>query len=402
MSREQSAAEALAEMLRRSIRSGEFAPGQRLPSTRELAQQFSASKATISQALDALRREGMIDHGARRRAVVRRRRSIGRRILALVYEAEHLGQHDMPNWFGQILHSADRALLESGYQSNRALLQGNADTSDRHFEKAIDELLSDDVSGVLLRGGSPQAARVVRLLDERDIPWISIKPVERRVLYNYVTVDYFDAMRTIGHLLARMNRTRVVFLAPGFTDVSIQILAGLQLGYMEAGGKYRDIEYLYTDTTPLRDYESAGFKTTHRYLATGKSIDTIVSTGDYLALGAMRACQASGLRIPEDVGVIGMTGLALSAYMQPPLSVVRQPMERVGQEAARILLECIQHDRRRVIGFECGTEIYLRESLKADASIIDQVNAMNTETVIERGNDDGFEGSVVNAMFDAE
>ncbi len=60
---------------------------------------------------------------------------------------------------------------------------------------------------------------------------------------------------------------------------------------------------------------------------------------DMTALGAMRAIRARGLRVPEDVSVTGFDDLFFAAYLQPPLTTVRQPMRRMGQMAMENLLK---------------------------------------------------------------
>lgn len=382
MPRHQTAAQALAEALREAIRSGEYAPGEQLPSTRELVDQFSASKVTIAKALATLKRERLIDCQSRRRPVVRRRRSLSRRVLSLVYHSEHLAAAAAPTWFGQILMNADRALLEAGFQSTRSLIAWDKHTSDATIEQRLDELVSQDTAGVLLRGGGDRVEMLVALLDAREIPWISIKPVSRRIVHNYVEVDHFDATRTVGQLFARSGRERVAFLGVGISEASISTLSGFELGYIEAGGRHDDIACLLTESSAWQ--EDAGYQRVRAHLEAGRRIDAILGHGDYLAMGAIRALREAGYRVPEDVAVVGMTGLEISAYTRPSLSIVRQPMGRVGQTAAELLLESIRSERHHVMGVECAAEIVLRESFDASDGVLEQVNAMAGRTAVSR------------------
>ena len=57
-----------------------------------------------------------------------------------------------------------------------------------------------------------------------------------------------------------------------------------------------------------------------------------------MAIGAMRALRDAGRRIPEDCSVIAIDGLELSAYIEPPLTTLCQPMEEMGRRSAQILL----------------------------------------------------------------
>jgi LacI family transcriptional regulator len=63
---------------------------------------------------------------------------------------------------------------------------------------------------------------------------------------------------------------------------------------------------------------------------------------DEVALGALRAVRALGVRVPQDVAVVGFDDLPISAYVSPALTTVRVPAQAIGAEAARMLIEVIQ------------------------------------------------------------
>ena len=64
------------------------------------------------------------------------------------------------------------------------------------------------------------------------------------------------------------------------------------------------------------------------------------------AIGAIRAIQESGLRIPNDVSVVGFDDIPWAAYHTPSLTTVRQPLDRMGQMAAQTLIRMIEHGGR--------------------------------------------------------
>ena len=64
----------------------------------------------------------------------------------------------------------------------------------------------------------------------------------------------------------------------------------------------------------------------------------IFAASDVQAMGVLEAARAGGLRVPEDLAVIGFDDVPLAAYTNPPLSTVRQPMRGMGEAAARLLM----------------------------------------------------------------
>jgi LacI family transcriptional regulator len=70
----------------------------------------------------------------------------------------------------------------------------------------------------------------------------------------------------------------------------------------------------------------------------GIAFDAVFAHNDLSATGAMQAIRDAGLRIPDDVAVVGFDDIPLAAHTDPPLTTIRQPMRQMGETAARLLL----------------------------------------------------------------
>jgi LacI family transcriptional regulator len=93
--------------------------------------------------------------------------------------------------------------------------------------------------------------------------------------------------------------------------------------------------------------------------------DAVFVASDAMALGAMRAIQGAGLRIPQDIAVVGFDDLPQSATFTPPLTTIRQPIKRAGVIAFDTLLDVVEHGLeppRRII---LPTELVIRQSCGA-------------------------------------
>jgi DNA-binding LacI/PurR family transcriptional regulator len=82
---------------------------------------------------------------------------------------------------------------------------------------------------------------------------------------------------------------------------------------------------------------------------------------DMTALGAMRAIRLRGLRVPEEISVVGFDDLFFASYTQPPLTTVRQPMRRMGQLAMESLFKLMSGDESE-IRIKVDAELIVRES----------------------------------------
>ena len=104
-----------------------------------------------------------------------------------------------------------------------------------------------------------------------------------------------------------------------------------------------------------------------RLLARATVPDAVFVASDLMALGAMGALRAAGLAVPGDVAIVGFDDSPLAITTQPQLSSVRQPIEEMGREMSRLLLQQIRDPGlppRRVI---LDTQLVVRTSSHADA-----------------------------------
>lgn len=99
---------------------------------------------------------------------------------------------------------------------------------------------------------------------------------------------------------------------------------------------------------PEQDYRGVRFSAEDGYRATlelmesGGSFTAMFAVADVMAMGAIRALWEKGLRVPEDVSVIGVDGLPLGTYMVPQLSTIRQPARTMALRSVEILLKGIE------------------------------------------------------------
>ena len=120
---------------------------------------------------------------------------------------------------------------------------------------------------------------------------------------------------------------------------------------------------------PERDYCGVrfsyqdGYRATEQLLRNGRRFTAIFAVADVMAIGAIRALWDHGLRVPEDVSVIGVDGLPLGNYLVPQLSTIGQSAHQMAIRSVQILLAAIEQDApasHEVIPFT----LYRRESIR--------------------------------------
>jgi DNA-binding LacI/PurR family transcriptional regulator len=200
----------------------------------------------------------------------------------------------------------------------------------------VDLLLQQQISGVIFAGGlyAQEDARHdhYRRLSERRLPTVLINAaIDGLEFPRVVCDDAVAAEQAMGHLLS-LGHTRIGFvLGPRDHVPSNRKLAAARLCAARSGVTLDDSQVVHA----MYSLETAQAAAT-RLLRTG--VTGIVCASDPMALGAIRAARRAGLRIPEDVSVVGYDDSALMNYTEPPLTTVRQPIEPMGRMAIQLLV----------------------------------------------------------------
>jgi len=105
-----------------------------------------------------------------------------------------------------------------------------------------------------------------------------------------------------------------------------------------------------------------GFGPANELLGRGGEFTAIVCYNDEAAIGAIRAFMNHGLRVPQDVSVVGFDDIQSAAFHNPSLTTIRQPLNQMGVEAARILLQRIRGQEEFADTVPILPELVIRES----------------------------------------
>ncbi|HXT35253.1 MAG TPA: LacI family DNA-binding transcriptional regulator [Chloroflexota bacterium] len=157
--------------------------------------------------------------------------------------------------------------------------------------------------------------------------------------------DRRGARLLINHLL-ELGHRRIAYIGATGRASSLRRLHGFRQAMAEACLPIDEAWVIATD-----EGANAGELSAFRLL-TGESRPTaLLCYDDMTALGALRATRALGLRCPGDISVVGFDDIPIAAYLEPPLTTVRQPMHEMGVRAMRLLIELLHEEKppRQVI-----------------------------------------------------
>lgn len=188
-------------------------------------------------------------------------------------------------------------------------------------------------------------------------------PLQLTCKYTDTDIAFVDVDNRKGALQATQHLISLGHERIGFIDGPLQhgSCRDRLAGYREAL-ETADLAYEPTLVEEGDFSEESGFRKAFALLERGDNLTAIFAASDLMAIGAMRAVQETGLRIPEDISVVGFDGIPLSRYLSPPLTTIRQPAVEKGKLAAEMLLQRLGGERVR------NHQIYLEPELVVRAT----------------------------------
>ncbi|MBF6631955.1 MAG: LacI family DNA-binding transcriptional regulator [Comamonas sp.] len=231
-----------------------------------------------------------------------------------------------------------------------------------HYDPAEEEQLLRTYlplrpAGLLLTGFDHSPAGQ-ELLDKSGIACVHMMELSQGDGPLSVGFSQEDAgARITMHLLERGYR-RIAFCA-GQLDARVRQRAqGWKRALQQHGLHDADLEYLWPQPTSM----ALGAELLGAVRLKDPTVDAIFFCNDDIAQGALLEALRQGIKVPEQVAIVGFNDLAASAQMVPPLTTIRTPRKEIGAESARLLLRLLRNetiDKRQV---DLGYELVVRKS----------------------------------------
>ena len=279
---------------------------------------------------------GYVPNRAARSLVTRRSGSIA------VVITEPTGRLFSDPFFPRLLRGISATLSARDLQLVLLMPASPADT-----DRTADYLAAGHVDGALLvslHGDDPLPERMGRA----GIPVVVGGRPLRGSGTSLVDVDNRGGARVAtAHLLENGRRAVATIAGPADMGAGVDRLAGYRDALAEAGVPLDDGLVEIADFT-----QEGGAAAMSRILKARPDIDAVFAASDLMAAGALSVLDAAGVRVPHDVALVGYDDSPVALSVRPQLTSVRQPIEEMGAEMARLLIAAVdeaQPVQRRVI-----------------------------------------------------
>lgn len=227
------------------------------------------------------------------------------------------------------------------------------------LEKKLDFLYSRSVDGVVVFHVEKEVAMLKKMKKE-NIPIIAVDAPIGNFLTDTVLVDNYQASHQVVEKFIELGHKEIGIIA-GSQD---RFIGKERLnGYIDA---MKESGFYSPSLIKIGDYtKESGHSKTQEILNEHK-LTALYTTNYYMTLGSVQALYENGVKIPDDVSLIGFDHFELSDILQPKLSVIEQPVEMMGNMIGKLLIDRIKgvliKEEKKII--ELPTSLLWRDSVK--------------------------------------
>lgn len=340
---------------------GRYRPGSRIPTETELATRFEASRMTVSRALRDLQTQGFLlrRHGAGTFVQEQQQRATG--TVGLIFP-------DFPGFHSCIFDAMTAELTRQIQAAGYGLflgdpLHGGVNAVLESPERVCEPYLAQRVACVFFTPVELPPERmsanikILEILGRAGIPVVlvdrDICDFPARSRYDLIGIDNFGAAYSLAQHLLRVGHRRIHFVGTSAvaTTVGMRIM-----GYQAALFQNEIVpepNWVHRGDPRLLEFA--------RELDAG-SVDACICSNDHVAALVMRHFAALGIRVPQDVAVVGFDDAPFAALLAPPLTTIRQPAANLGTAAMRAMLERLANPDLPPREIRLPSELVVRES----------------------------------------
>jgi len=239
--------------------------------------------------------------------------------------------------FGELVEQVQSLIADTRYPLDVNYL----DEEENEVRRAVQLCREKKPLGILFLGGNTSHFREDFL--KIDVPCVVVTNDMSAMDFpnlSSVSVDGREACRCAVDSLIAQNHRRIVVVGGErvLSDTGRQRYAGCLDSLGQHGLEFDEA----LDYQAVRFSYAGGYDAAKKLLETGRKFTALFAMADVMAIGAIRALKDAGLRVPEDVSVMGFDGLSIGSYLIPQLTTVIQPVEELAKRSVEILLRCVE------------------------------------------------------------
>lgn len=257
-------------------------------------------------------------------------------------------------FFPELIQGFEEEAVAAGYET----LIGSTGYDLRRMETCVQRMLERKVDGVAVMTFGIEEPLLERFALKK-IPMVFIDVAPAKKGFSAIHIDYEKGIHEAVRHLAALGHRKVGFIAGPGELHSAQARKKAFCSAMSSIGPAPPDGYVYTGDHTM----DGGSQGADCLLKLRNPPTAIVCSNDMTAIGAMHAASRLGLKIPEDVSLIGFDDIGIARFMLPPLTTVRMSGREIATSAVRTLIASLKGNESEKVDFETvTTRLVIRQS----------------------------------------
>jgi DNA-binding LacI/PurR family transcriptional regulator len=257
-------------------------------------------------------------------------------------------------YFPEIIRGFQATAWERGFD----VLLFNTEYQQGRIDSVMRKLIESDVRGVAIMTSSVDKSATAELTAAGvGVVFCNLGPPDR--LISNISIDYQSGIsQAIEHVVSLGHRRAAVIAGPGNNHTAVTIKLALVKGLNE--------RKLHPFPVIESNYRVDSGASAVRAILSQTEIPTVIFCGsDLIAMGAMKTLEEEGVRVPEDVSVVGIDDISFAFLTRPPLTTISVPREHLGVIAFEALEKVLKLKRRKGADYYLATKLVVRKSTGA-------------------------------------
>lgn len=236
-----------------------------------------------------------------------------------------------------LVHAKLQSIEDTAWRHQYRMLLGTHKDEYARLDAYLEEMLSRSVDGIVFQSPSPEGLKAIEMIRRTNTPLVTIEAHPRYGTWDVGVDRAAGAMLQVRHVLELGRKPAFFFTAyQGYTGT--EKIRGIRMALQEAGHALDDFPVL--ERWQVRWPTKAGAMMTQELIDSGRSFDAIITMSDMVAQGVIATLLRRGLRVPQDVAVVGYDDEFSPEGMTVPLTSVHQP-RNIGQSVFDLLFRQI-------------------------------------------------------------
>jgi DNA-binding LacI/PurR family transcriptional regulator len=254
-------------------------------------------------------------------------------------------------FFPDLVKAIQERALEPGFE----IIVTNTDYESGHEVSCVQRLLESRVRGIMVMTTETDGAAVKRL-EASGIPTVFLDIGKVGPKISNIRVDYAGGMRSALEHLLSLGHRRIAFISGPRQFMSAELRRNAFAKFMKQNRSRFGVEAVLFEG----DFKmESGQRAIAAAFQNGSQPTAVIAANDLMAFGALRELKERGVRVPDDISLVGCDDVWLASLTEPPLTTIAIPRAKIGRSAVEAVVDGRNASGREV---KISTELIVRGS----------------------------------------